>query len=205
MKPLDLVGQKFGKLKVLSNAGSTGKSTIFLCLCDCGVEKVLVGVELKRGKLKSCGCSMGKPITTKPYRNHPLYDVWKGMKARCYDKNHISYHRYGGKGVVVCELWRTDFKPFYDWCIANGWKKGLQIDKDIKAKELGLEPNLYSPERCQFVTCAINCRDKDSIKLSIDIATEIRMSNLRRCELAKKYKVNVSTIDKIKKNKIWKK
>jgi DNA (cytosine-5)-methyltransferase 3A len=28
----------------------------------------------------------------------------------------------------------------YNWCISNGWRKGLQIDKDIKAKEMGVEP-----------------------------------------------------------------
>lgn len=204
MTPLNLVGQKFGKLSVIDNAGTNGRSTLFLCLCDCGTKKVLVGAELKRGKLKSCGCSMGKPITTKLYREHPLYDVWKGMKARCRYKKHRGYPDYGGKGVRVCEEWMKDFLPFYNWAVANGWQKGLQIDKDIKAKELGVEPLLYSPERCQFVTPTINCRGKDNIKLNMDIANEIRVSSLRRVDLSKKYNINVSTVDRIKQNKIWK-
>lgn len=85
-------------------------------------------------------------------KNHPLYRVWVGMKTRCYNQNEESYKDYGGRGVVVCEGWLKNFKAFYEWAIVNGWGKGLDIDKDIIAKELGVEPLLYSPERCLFVT-----------------------------------------------------
>jgi hypothetical protein len=53
---------------------------------------------------------------------------------------------------------------FIEWGIANGWKPGLEIDKDIKAKELGVEPLLYSPERCKFVTVKENCNSRRSNK-----------------------------------------
>src|ERR1700755_3379932 len=102
MTPLDLVGQKFGKLSVLELAPPDGVRTRFFCECQCGKTVVLIGSELKRGNHKSCGCSMGKPVTTKEYREHPLYDVWKGMKARCRDKKHKGHRNYVDKGVEVC-------------------------------------------------------------------------------------------------------
>lgn len=36
--------------------------------------------------------------------------------------------------------------------MANGWKKGLHIDKDIIPKKLGIPAKIYSPEMCSIVT-----------------------------------------------------
>lgn len=202
MKPLNLVGQRFGKLLVLEKVPSIKKQSAFFCMCDCGVGKVIIGSELNRGNYKSCGCNR-TPRTTHEYRDHPLYDIWKGMKARCYDKNHSSYRAYGAAGVTVCNEWKNNFKAFYDWCIANGWERGLQIDKDKKAKEKGFCKGAYSPELCSIVTCKENNRERSSTKLSLQKAEEIRSSSLKNKELAKKYSVSESTIFRVKSKKRW--
>jgi hypothetical protein len=44
-------------------------------------------------------------------RTHPLYERWKGMRARCNNPNHPSYPTYGAKGVKVCARW-DDFTTF---------------------------------------------------------------------------------------------
>lgn len=36
---------------------------------------------------------------------HPLYGTWKTMRQRCYNPNNQKYHRYGARGIVVCERW----------------------------------------------------------------------------------------------------
>lgn len=56
----------------------------------------------------------------------------------------------------MCAEWINDPQRFIIWSLANGWKPGLEIDKDIKAMEMGQKPDLYSPEYCQFVTVKIN-------------------------------------------------
>jgi len=88
-------------------------------------------------------------------RYHPLYSVWRNMISRCYNKNVPSYKRYGGNEVKVCDEWLNNFKTFYDWSILNGWKKGLELDKDIKGNG-----KLYSPNTCIFVTTKVNSNNK---------------------------------------------
>lgn len=40
------------------------------------------------------------------------YGIWQAMKDRCSNKNRKDYHCYGGKGVTVCERWKTSFDNF---------------------------------------------------------------------------------------------
>ena len=81
-----------------------------------------------------------------------LYKVWTGMKQRCYDSNRDNYERYGGRGVKVCKEWLRYPVAFINWAEANGYAKGLQLDKDELSYKLGINPPIYSPETCQFVT-----------------------------------------------------
>lgn len=37
------------------------------------------------------------------------------MKNRCYNKNTIAYHNYGGRGITVREEWRKSFMSFYNY------------------------------------------------------------------------------------------
>jgi lambda repressor-like predicted transcriptional regulator len=45
---------------------------------------------------------------------HPLYHTWGAMKARCYRRTATNYEGYGGRGVRICERWRTDFAAFLE-------------------------------------------------------------------------------------------
>lgn len=57
-KKIDLTGQKFGKLTVLSEYPERKNKKIYwLCKCDCGVEKLIAGADLKSGRTISCGCN----------------------------------------------------------------------------------------------------------------------------------------------------
>ncbi len=110
---------------------------------------------------------------TSEYKNHPLIKVWAGIIARCYTPSASQFDKYGAVGVRVCDEWRNNFKLFYVWCMANGWQKGLQIDKDIKAKKLGIPPLLYSPETCSIVTVKENANNRKSNRL-IEYKGEIK-------------------------------
>ena len=60
MKLIDLTGKRFGYLTVIKRVENTtynsGSSATWLCKCDCGKEKKIVGASLRKGDTKSCGC-----------------------------------------------------------------------------------------------------------------------------------------------------
>lgn len=92
--------------------------------------------------------------------SHPLYWIWRSIKARCYNEKCKGYKNYGGRGVIMWDGWLNNSVDFIEWSLSNGWRHGLQIDKDIKAKEHGVEPLMYSPDMCIFVTCKVNANER---------------------------------------------
>lgn len=114
-----MIGQKFNKLLVIAAAGKNKHGKLqWKCLCDCGKTTITLGVYLRNGDTNSCGC-YGKEQRSKSvfkhglsHKNNPEYEIWKGMKARCYNKNHIAYPNYGGRGVKVCLKWKGSFLKF---------------------------------------------------------------------------------------------
>lgn len=89
-------------------------------------------------------------------KDSPVYGIWRGMIERCTNPNVKAYKTYGGLGVTVFPAWRKDFAVFESWAFSNGWKPGLQLDKDILCEKLGVFPKVYSPDTCQFVTPQVN-------------------------------------------------
>lgn len=199
---IDLTGKTFGRLTYIKRT-INGKHPKAIFKCICGNEKELSEGHVKNGGTKSCGCYRKEKIFKHGLRNHPLYAVWLQMNFRCTSIKCPEYNLYGGRGVTVCKEWDTDFINFYNWCLGNGWRKGLQLDKDIKALKLGVTPILYSPEFCSFVTPKDNLQNTRFTKITYEKATEIRKSCKSASDLAKIYNVNVRTIYCILNNKTW--
>ena len=44
--------------------------------------------------------------------DHPLYTTWRGMIDRCHYVKDKEYHRYGARGIYVCNLWKISFREF---------------------------------------------------------------------------------------------
>ena len=113
----NLTGQEFGDLIALSFAGRTRHGAPqWLCRCRCGIEKVIVGISLTSGATKSCGCkraySIGLGARRHGMTGTKVHNTWKSMIQRCTDQRADSFPRYGGRGITVCERWRT-FENFY--------------------------------------------------------------------------------------------
>lgn len=56
-KPIDLTGKRFGRFTVLSRTENNKDGrAMWLCKCDCGNERIVVGKSLRNGHTQSCGC-----------------------------------------------------------------------------------------------------------------------------------------------------
>ena len=55
-KPIDLTGQRFGKLTVLQECYRK-KNVYWSCACDCGNKTIVMGASLRNGHTISCGCA----------------------------------------------------------------------------------------------------------------------------------------------------
>lgn len=136
-----------------------------LFLCSCGNTKETIISAVKSNKIISCGCAKKNPKKHGLSYN-PIYAVWRAMKNRCYSPKNKEYKNYGGRGISVCMEWLSNPQLFIDWCLQNGYKEGLELDR---AKNSGN----YEPGNCRFVTSLVNNNNtRKNVLLSLNGKTQ---------------------------------
>lgn len=100
-------GQRFGRWTAISKS-PLHRKTFWECLCDCGTRAVRNGNDLVDGHSRSCGCGR----KTHGLSSRPEYNTYHTMRARCENQKHADYSNYGGRGIKVCDRWKTSFAAF---------------------------------------------------------------------------------------------
>jgi hypothetical protein len=159
-KPGIPIGQRFGRLVVveLSEARTNSGSRKYLCVCDCGIEKLFSAADLRRGDSKSCGC-LKRERQVEGSRTHgssrtPTYVTWTAMRRRCYNPNYGGFQYYGGRGIKVCERWQN----FENFLQDMGERPvGMTIDrKNVNGH--------YDPANCHWATPIEQSRNRRNVK-----------------------------------------
>ena len=143
-----LAGEKHGRLLVVSLEPERDQKgrRLWSCICDCGGTAIRTTESLlqsKRTGLGTCGCRphMVKHGESKGSRE---FQTWSSAKGRCYNPNNKKYPRYGGRGISMCERWRSSFPNFLQ-------DMGRRPTPKHSLDRINLDGN-YEPTNCRWAT-----------------------------------------------------
>jgi hypothetical protein len=183
-------GDRFGRLTLIAEVERETYARRWLCVCDCGEEKIVLQQNLRSGQTRTCGrCIAARPGWTGVSRTQ-LYVVWQDILQRCNNPRSHPYPFNGGRGVQVCDEWRASFDAFRDWSYAAGYALGLSLSRKDKSGD-------YEPANCEWVPPTMAKRKRGAWKISDEDVRKLRAEHEDGAAvktLAARYNLAVSSV-----------
>lgn len=115
----DITGQRFGRLTANTYLGNS----MWSCTCDCGKQKIVNGINLRREDTRSCGCLQketaskthkGKtsPMKNKHFSEETKNKMSKSKKGKFVGKNN---HRWNPNLTDNERITGRFYYEYYEW------------------------------------------------------------------------------------------
>lgn len=135
------------------------------CKCICGKILFIPTRNLLINKTKSCGHGRNRESVNETKHGHSCvdgkkssltYNSWHSMRTRCINKQNKDYHKWGGKGIKICERWNS----FTNFLEDMGERPGIEysLDRIDSNKD-------YSPENCKWSSIKEQNRNRSGLRL----------------------------------------
>lgn len=130
-------------------------------------------------------------------RNTKTFGVWWQMIQRCRNPKHHAWARYGGRGIIVCERWKTFAHFLEDMGEAP---EGLTLDRIDN-------DGPYELSNCRWATRRQQIRNSTITKLTfeqaVDIWTEMNENGAGAEWMQHDYGISKSHARAIRDGKVW--
>lgn len=111
----NLVGNRYGRWVVLAYGHMRRHLRYWICRCDCGTERPVIGTALTKGNSMSCGCGRLERVRervtihghAKDGKMSSEYRSWSHMRRRC-----LLDPSYTSRGITVSDEWERSFVSF---------------------------------------------------------------------------------------------
>ena len=123
-KAIDIIGHRFGRWTVIKKVeNKNGRDAKFLCLCDCGTEKEVLGKNLRNGRSKSCGC----------FKNEKTSEFMKEWNKNNSNKIDLTNQKFGLLTVLELDREAMNNHTGTDAYWKCRCECGNMIDRDFQA------------------------------------------------------------------------
>jgi hypothetical protein len=159
----DLTSQTFGRLTVIG-AGTPQVLTVTVktwrCRCVCGRIVDVDPRRLNSKMTRSCGC-LQRDVTARRCLKHGgadtrEYEIWSGIKKRCYNTRCRSYSDYGGRGITMSERWRNSFAAFLADMGSSPTPLHTIERRDVNGP--------YDPDNCEWIPASQQSRNRRCVR-----------------------------------------